>query len=62
MESLAGAMIMGPVVGAIEMLAAGYLDPYVGGGIRDIIAFAVLIIFLLFRPQGLFGWKIIERV
>jgi len=62
MESLGGAMIMGPVVGAIEMLAAGYLDPYVGGGIRDIIAFVVLIIFLLFRPQGLFGWKIIERV
>lgn len=62
MESLAGAMIMGPAVGAIEFLAAGYLDPYVGGGIRDIVAFSVLIIFLMFRPQGLFGWKIIERV
>lgn len=32
MESIAGAMIMGPIVGAIEFLAAGYLDPYVGGG------------------------------
>jgi branched-chain amino acid transport system permease protein len=62
MESLAGAMIMGPVVGVIEYLAAGYLDPYTGGGIRDIVAFAILIVFLMFRPQGLFGWKIIERV
>ena len=62
MESLAGAMIMGPILGAIEFLAAAYLDPYTGGGIRDIVAFSVLIIFLMFRPQGLFGWKIIERV
>jgi len=62
MESLAGAMIMGPAVGAIKYLAAGYIDTYVGGGIRDIVAFSILIIFLMFRPQGLFGWKIIERV
>ena len=62
MESFRGAMIMGPVVGAIEFLAAGYLDPYVGGGIREVVAFALLIVFLFFRPQGLFGWKIIERV
>jgi branched-chain amino acid transport system permease protein len=62
MESLAGAMIMGPLVGAIEFVAAGYLDPYVGGGIKEVVAFAVLIVFLLFRPQGLFGWKIIERI
>lgn len=62
MESFAGAMIMGPVLGAVEYLAAGYLDPYTGGGIRDVVAFVVLIIFLMFRPQGLFGWKIIERV
>jgi len=62
MESIAGAMIMGPVIGAIEFVLSGYLDPYVGGGLRDVVAFAVLIVFLVFRPQGLFGWKIIERV
>jgi branched-chain amino acid transport system permease protein len=62
MESFRGAMIMGPIVGAIEFIAAGYLDPYVGGGIREVVAFVLLIVFLLFRPQGLFGWKIIERV
>lgn len=62
MESIVGAMIMGPVVGAIEFVLSGYLDPYVGGGLRDVVAFAVLIVFLVFRPQGLFGWKIIERV
>jgi branched-chain amino acid transport system permease protein len=62
MESIGGAMIMGPVVGAIEFVLSGYLDPYVGGGLRDVVAFAVLIVFLVFRPQGLFGWKIIERV
>lgn len=62
MESIAGAMIMGPIIGAIEFVLAGYFDPYVGGGLRDVIAFAVLIVFLIFRPHGLFGWKIIERV
>jgi len=62
MESIVGAMVMGPVVGAIEFVLSGYLDPYVGGGLRDVVAFAVLIVFLVFRPQGLFGWKIIERV
>ena len=62
MESIGGAMIMGPVIGAVEFVLSGYLDPYVGGGLRDVIAFAVLIVFLVFRPQGLFGWKIIERV
>lgn len=62
MESIGGAMIMGPVVGAIEFVGAGYLDGYVGGGLKEVIAFGVLIIFLLFRPQGLFGWRIIERL
>jgi len=62
MESFRGAMIMGPIVGGIEFIAAGYLDPYVGGGIREVVAFALLIVFLLWKPQGLFGWKIIERV
>lgn len=62
MESIGGALIMGPVIGVIEFMAAGYLDQYVGGGIREIAAFVVLIIFLMFRPQGIFGWKIIERV
>jgi len=62
MESIVGAIIMGPFVGAIEFVISGYLDPFVGGGLRDVVAFAILIIFLIFRPQGLFGWKIIERV
>jgi len=62
MESIVGAIVMGPVIGAVEYVLSGYLDSYVGGGLRDVVAYGVLILFLVFRPQGLFGWKIIERV
>jgi len=62
LESIGGCMIMGPVIGAIEYIGAGYLDPLVGGGIKEVMAFIVLFFFLIFRPQGLWGWKIIERL
>lgn len=62
LQSIGGCMVMGPIIGAIEFLGAGYLDRFVGGGLKEVIAFVVLFFFLLFRPQGLWGWKIIERL
>ncbi|HEX75678.1 MAG TPA: branched-chain amino acid ABC transporter permease [Dehalococcoidia bacterium] len=62
MESIGGVMLMGPVVGAAEFIFAGYFDPFVGGALKEVIAFVLLIFFLLIRPQGLFGWRIIERL
>ena len=62
LESLAGAVIGGVIIGLAEVLAGAYLDPLVGGGLKDLFPFIIMIIILLVRPQGLFGWKIIERV
>ncbi|MEW6033264.1 MAG: branched-chain amino acid ABC transporter permease [Chloroflexota bacterium] len=62
LESVGGVLIAGPLIGAMEGISAGYLDPLVGGGMRDVTAFVVLILVLMIRPYGLFGWKRIERV
>jgi branched-chain amino acid transport system permease protein len=61
-ESIAGAIIGGLIIGASEKLAEVYLGPYVGGGIESWFAYVIALAFLLVRPQGLFGEKIIERV
>jgi branched-chain amino acid transport system permease protein len=61
-ESIAGAIIGGLIIGASEKLAEVYLGPFVGGGIEGWIAYVIALLFLLVRPQGLFGEKIIERV
>ena len=61
-ESIPGVLIAGPIMGLCEYLGAGYLDPLVGGGIGEIMPFVVMLIVLLFRPYGLFGYKTIERV
>ena len=62
MESMVGSLIAGPMIGAVEYVGAGYGDMYVGGGLKEIIAFFVLIIFMMVKPYGLLGWKKIERV
>lgn len=62
LESLHGAVIAGLIVGVLENIAGGYLDPLVGGGIKDIFPYVVLIIVLLFKPYGLFGLVRIERI
>jgi branched-chain amino acid transport system permease protein len=61
-ESIAGAIIGGLIIGAAEKLAEVYLGPFVGGGIESWFAYVIALLFLLVRPQGLFGEKIIERV
>ena len=61
-ESIAGAIVGGLIIGASEKLAEVYIGPYFGGGIESWFAYVVALVFLLFRPQGLFGEKIIDRV
>ena len=60
--SIPGAIIGGLIIGISEKLAEFYWGPMVGGSIESWVPFFVALIFLWFRPQGLFGEKIIERV
>jgi branched-chain amino acid transport system permease protein len=61
-ESVLGAIVGGLIIGAGEKLSEVYLGPYVGGGIEYWFAYVLALVFLLFRPQGLFGEKHIDRV
>jgi branched-chain amino acid transport system permease protein len=61
-ESVPGAIIGGLIIGASEKLAEVYIGPMVGGGIESWFAYVIALLFLLVRPQGLFGEKIIDRV
>jgi branched-chain amino acid transport system permease protein len=61
-ESIAGAIVGGLIIGASEKLAEVYIGPYVGGGIESWFPYVLALVFLLVRPQGLFGEKIIDRV
>ncbi len=60
--SLPGAIVGGLIIGVGEKLAEFYWGPLVGGGIENWIAYVIALGFLMFRPQGLFGDKIIERI
>jgi branched-chain amino acid transport system permease protein len=60
--SIPGAIIGGLIIGAGEKLAEVYIGPFVGGGIENWFAYVLALAFLLARPQGLFGEKLIERV
>jgi len=60
--SVPGAIIGGMIIGVGEKLAEVYVGPVVGGAIENWFAYMLALAFLLFRPQGLFGEKIIERV
>ncbi|MCR9074043.1 MAG: branched-chain amino acid ABC transporter permease [Alphaproteobacteria bacterium] len=60
--SVPGAIVGGLIIGVGEKVAEIYLGPYIGGGIEEWFAYVVAMLFLLYRPQGLFGDKIIERV
>ena len=62
-DSIGGAIVAGIIVGVLENLAAGYLDPLLPyGGMASIFPFIVMIIVLIFRPYGLFGLRRIERI
>jgi branched-chain amino acid transport system permease protein len=61
-DSVTGAIVGGLLVGAIEKLSEVFIGPMVGGGIEGWIAYAVALAFLLVRPQGLFGQRLVERI
>lgn len=62
LDSIAGVLVAGVIVGVAESLATGLVDPLVGGGTRDIVAAVIILLTLLVKPHGLFGRHHIERV
>jgi len=62
LESLPGALVAGLVLGILENISAGYLDPLVGGGIKEVAAYLLLLFILLVKPYGFFGLVRIERI
>jgi len=62
-NSIGGAILAGIIVGILENIAAGYLDPLLaGGGLANVFPFIIMIIVLIIRPYGLFGLVRIERI
>jgi len=62
LDSIPGAILGGLIVGVVENIAAGYVDPVVGGGTKDFAPYVLMIVALMVRPYGMFGKRIIERV
>jgi len=62
LESIPGALLAGVIVGVVESLAIGYLDELTAGGMSTTMPFLIMLLILLIRPEGLFGWKRIERL
>ena len=62
LTSVPGAIVGGLIIGIGEKLGEFYWGPLLGGGIESWLAYVIALAFLLFRPQGLFGEKIIERI
>ena len=61
-NSIGGAILAGLIIGAGEKLSEVYLGPILGGGIENWFAYLIAMAFLMFRPYGMFGEEIIERV
>ncbi len=62
LDSILGAIVGGVIIGVLENLSGGYVDPFVGGGAKEVAPYIALILILMFKPYGLFGKKKIERV
>lgn len=62
LDSIIGAIVGGLIVGVLENLAGGYLDPIFGGGVKEVAPFVVLVLILMIKPYGLFGKVHIDRV
>jgi branched-chain amino acid transport system permease protein len=61
-DSVAGVIVAGLIVGAAEALGEGFIGSQIGGGVQDVMAYVVALLFLMFRPAGLFGQAAIQRV
>jgi len=62
LDSIQGAIVGGLIIGVLENLSGGYLDPLLGGGVKEVAPFIALVLILMIRPYGLFGKVHIERV
>jgi branched-chain amino acid transport system permease protein len=62
LDSIPGAIVGGVLIGLLQNVASGYLDPCAGGGLKTVFPFVVLVAILLAKPHGLFGRVQIERV
>lgn len=62
LNSVPGAIAGGIIIGLLQNLSGTYLDQYFPGGVKEIVPFAFMAVFLLFKPYGLWGWERIERV
>ncbi|RTZ93646.1 MAG: branched-chain amino acid ABC transporter permease [Deltaproteobacteria bacterium] len=62
LNSIPGAIVGGLVIGILQNFAGAYLDQYFPGGVKQIFPFVFMVVFLLFKPYGLWGWERIERV
>jgi branched-chain amino acid transport system permease protein len=62
LDSIAGAVVGGFIVGVLEAVSGVYIAPLLGGAFQQVAAFAFLLIILLIKPYGLFGTKEIERL
>jgi len=64
LDSIPGAIVAGVIIGCLENVSAGYLDPLLpsGGGLAGVFPFIIMIIMLIFKPYGLFGLVKIERI
>ncbi len=62
LDSFAGAMLAGPIIGLCESVGGGYLTPILWAGVKDIIPFVMVIIVMVIKPYGLFGEARIERI
>ena len=62
LNSVPGAIVGGIIIGVLENFTGTYLDAFFPGGVKEIMPFAFMAAFLLFKPYGLWGWERIERV
>ncbi len=62
LNSIPGAIVGGLVIGVLQNFAGAYLSQYFPGGVKQIFPFVFMVVFLLFKPYGLWGWERIERV
>jgi len=62
LESIGGLIVAGLIIGISVGIAEYFLDPIFAGGVAQVFPFVIMIIVLIIRPTGLFGWKTIERI